>query len=255
MAHTKENELSKLSWEHSIVQARIDSEKRAWLIARIGTLITLIAVTALAVSIPFKQTITRVVVVDKVTGETSVAVDLPEYVATRNDINDKHWIKRFVIAHERYDYKILQADYDLVRRLAGDVTWAKYKKKFVGENSLQKTLEEKVERIPTILSVTLPSPNIATVRYELEEKDLRNASSITTQPKVTRYIATLEYKYIPNVKVPEPDAIENPLGFTVTGYQVDPEIVVTTDTPTPDANTSNTTSAQPTIQLPTVVKP
>ncbi len=248
MAKTNDRELSNLSWEYSIVQARIDSEKRAWLVAKSSLVIAGLSVIALAVSMPLKQTVTRIVSVDKATGETSMTSDLPEYVATRNDVNDKHWIKRFVLAHERYDYKILQADYDFVRRTSGEVVWNKYKKQFEGENALQKTLEEKVEHVPRILSVTLPSANIATVRFEIEDRDLRNVASTTATPKVSRYIATLEYHYIPNPHAKEAELIENPLGFSVTGYQVDPEIVVTTDTPKqPPAEPT-----QPTIPLPKV---
>lgn len=224
---------SNLSWEASELQRSLKSEKLAWILGKIAIAVTVLVVIAFAATLPMRKVETRVVVVDKATGETTLAADIPSYVADRNDINDKHWIKRFVIARERYSYNILQADYDLVKRLAGDEVWNKYSKLWVGENSMQKKYAQNIEFVPTILSVTLPSPNIATVRYEVKETDLRNVSSGTYEPKVTRYVATLEYHYIPTPKnTPESEAIENPLGFAVTGYQVDPEIVVTKDQPT-----------------------
>lgn len=238
------DQASNLTWEASELENSKKSEKLAWRLGKIAIAIACLVVIAFAVTLPLRKVETRVVVVDKATGETTIASDIPSYVATRNDINDKHWIKRFVIARERYSFNILQADYDLVKRLAGDEVWNKYSKLWVGENSLQKKYAQNVEFIPTVLSVTLPSPNIATVRYEVKETDLRNLTSAAYEPKVSRYVATIEYHYVPTPKnTPESEAIENPLGFAVTGYQVDPEIVVTKDQPTIPAPAESTKEA------------
>lgn len=224
--------LNNLTWEHSIVEARKASEKLAWNVTKAALALAFFCVVALALSMPLRQTVTRIVEVDKLTGETNVVRELPAYVSSRNDINDKYWIKLFVIAHERYIAKILQKDFDSVKILSGDAVYTKYRSQFVGPNALQKKLEDRVEIVPTILSITLSSPSIATVRFETSAQNVKNPG---TTIEATRYIATLAYHYAPNVYAKERDLIDNPLGFYVNTYQVDPEVAVTTDVTTPPA--------------------
>ena len=224
--------LNNLTWEHSIVEARKASEKLAWNVTKAALALAFFCVVALALSMPLRQTVTRIVEVDKLTGETNVVRELPAYVSSRNDINDKYWIKLFVIAHERYIAKILQKDFDSVKILSGDAVYTKYRSQFVGPNALQKKLEDRVEIVPTILSITLSSPSIATVRFETSAQNVKNPGTTT---EATRYIATLAYHYAPNVYAKERDLIDNPLGFYVNTYQVDPEVAVTTDVTTPPA--------------------
>jgi type IV secretion system protein VirB8 len=226
-----EKELTNLTWEHDIVEARKKSEKLAWRIAGACMALAFLSVIALAVSMPLRQTVTRIVEVDKLTGETGVISSLPAYVSTRNDINDKHWIKEFTIAHERYIGKTLQLDFDKVKALGSDAVYNDFKKKFVGSNALQTKLENKVEMIPTILSTTIPSPNIATVRFEVKTTNVNNPG-IT--PDVSRYIATIGFHYDPKPYGQEKDLVDNPLGFIVDTYQVDPEVVATSDKPQAD---------------------
>lgn len=225
-----ESGLNNLTWEHSIVEARRASEKLAWNVAKAALALAFLSVVALALSMPLRQTVTRIVEVDKLTGETSVVRELPAYVSSRNDINDKYWIKLFVISHERYIAKILQKDFDSVKILSGDAVYTKFRNQFVGPNALQKKLEDRIEIVPTILSVTLSSPGIATVRFETSAQNVKNPGTTT---EVTRYIATLAYHYAPNVYAKERDLIDNPLGFYVDTYQVDPEVAVTTDATAP----------------------
>ncbi|MCX8518507.1 MAG: type IV secretion system protein [Methylophilaceae bacterium] len=216
-----------LNWEWSIYDAHIGSSKRAWRIAWGMFVLTLLMGIGLLLHLAFVRPVTRVVV-DKLTGETAVINDVPAYVSNRNDVNDKFWLKHFVIARERYSFPILQGDYDLVRRLAEDNVWHPYAKQFDGDKPLQKTLKNEVERIPTILSVTLSNEkNLATVRFELVERSLKNEGQV----KKSRFVATIEYQYKPNSAILEADLIENPLGFAVSGYKIDPELVTTTDVP------------------------
>ena len=220
-----EQDLVNLTWESSVVQAREVSEKRAWKVTFVSMFLAIGCVAALALSMPLRQTITRIVEVDKLTGETSVVSDLPAYVSSRNDINDKHWVKRFLIAHERYDFKILQSDFDTVKILSSPATYAKYSSRFSGPNAMHEKLTDTVEVIPTVLSITLPSNNIATVRFEV----VTSSTKGSTKPETLRYIATMGYHYSPNIFAKEKDLIDNPLGFYVDSIQIDPEVVTTTD--------------------------
>ena len=212
-----ESSLSSISWEISIVEAQRHSAKLAWKIAIASLTIALLAITTSVIVLPLKTTEIKVVTVDKLTGETGLSGQLSAYALSPNELNDKYWTKRFLVARERYSYKILQADYDIVRLLAANTPWKNYSNLFEGANSLEKQYGVDIEIIPTVLSSTISANSIATIRYELKERDLRNLDNSTQ--KIERRVATIRFHYAPNLKASERDLIENPFGFTVDSYQ------------------------------------
>ena len=228
-------QLSQLSWEASIVESERHSARLAWKIAVISLLMGLLGVLCAIVVLPLKTTEIKVVTVDKLTGETALASTLGQYALAPNELNDKYWSKRFLLARERYQYKLLQADYDTVRLLAATAPWRSYAALFDGAQALDKQYGQDIEITPTVLSTTISQYGIATIRYEIKERDLRNSEAPN---KIERRVATLRYHYAPNLKANERDLIDNPLGFTVDAYQTVLEVaslsptVVNKDTPT-----------------------
>lgn len=211
-----------LSWEADIMLGLRSSLKRQQVI-NVGLLAAvLVLACAIIVMIPLRKVVPYVVTVDKLTGQASV-VSTANDVAASGELNDKHWIQQFLISRERYSYTLLQYDYDQVKRLAGDQPWAVYDKQFQGDAPLDKKYGANIEVLPVVLSITLSEGGLATVRYELRTKDFRLAAD----PVVTRRIATFRYRYEPKSSVLQAEAIKNPFGFTVTGYQTDPELVNT----------------------------
>jgi type IV secretion system protein VirB8 len=209
-------QLSQLSWEASIVDNERRSAKLAWKVTFAALLIGLLGSTAAVLVLPLKSTEVRVITIDKLTGETALAGGLSTYVATPNDLNDKFWTKRFLMARERYSFKILQADYDVVRLLAANTPWRSYAAQFEGPDALEKKFGPDIEIIPTVLSATISQYGIATLRYELKERDMRN---LEAPVKIERRVATLRYHYMPAARASERELIENPLGFVVDAYQ------------------------------------
>jgi type IV secretion system protein VirB8 len=213
-------EVENLSWEADIVINERRSRLIAWRVAVISMVLVMLMVVSLMLLIPLKQVVPYVVTVDRLTGESSITSSGKDFVAN-STLNDKHWIKTFVIARERYNYQLLQHDYDVVKALAGDATWGNYAKLYEGSNARDKVLAESTEIQPTVLSITLHSNGTATVRYELRTRNLRaNEDAV-----LTRHVATLRYRYQAQSGKREFEMIENPLGFTVDGYQTDPEFI------------------------------
>lgn len=239
-----DRQLSQLSWEASIVDSERRAARVAWKIAVISLLVGLLGVASAIIVLPLKTTEIRVVTVDKLTGETAVASTLGTYVAAPNELNDKYWTKRFLMARERYNYKLLQADYDTVRLLAADKPWRTYSSQFEGSESLEKKYAQDIEITPTVLSTTISQYGIATVRYEIKERDYRSSDALA---KVERRVATLRYRYAPNLSASERDLIDNPLGFTVDAYQSVLEVAAVTPLQPP--------SSKPTPVLPAVTTP
>lgn len=215
-----DDETANLSWEADIVLNLRRSVRNAWRISAAEFVVIVLLAAAVLMMIPLRKVVPYVVMVDKLTGESSVVSTAQDFVST-SALNDKHWVKRFVIARERYNFRLLQSDYDMVKRTAGNTPWLAYDRLFQGESSLDKKLGENKEIIPAVLSITLSEGGLATVRYELRTRDFRSAADAT----VSRRVATVRYAYNVKRSLTESEAIENPLGFTVTGYQTDPELL------------------------------
>jgi len=202
------------------------SERRGWFVAAIGVVLAVLSVMAVFAQGPLRQVVGIPIVVDKVTGETTIQQRLSVESVPVMEALDKHHLAVFVRAREGYAWWFLQRDFDQVARMAVPSVFADYNRQFEGEAALQKKLAGSEEWRINVVGVRL-SPSgrrnntgVATVTYDkvvrLTDRNLPDAS--------TRHVASLVYEYQPKVLAKEQDRIENPLGFVVTAYRSDPEI-------------------------------
>jgi len=219
----------KLSWEEDVVLHERQSRILAWRVATAAGALLVVMTICLALLIPLKQAIPYVITVDRQTGEAQLASTAPKFIG-ESDLTHKYWIREYVIARERYIYKLLQHDYDTVRVLADAPLWKDYSALFTGANAIDKKVGDSIEAIPNILSIVLHADNTATVRYDLLKRDTKQG----TQSSTSRRIATLKFTYQAKTLVKEADLIANPLGFTVVAYHTDQEYVTETS-PLPGA--------------------
>lgn len=208
----------KLSWEEDIVLHERQSRILAWRVATAAGALLVIMTVCLALLIPLKQAIPYVITVDKLTGEAQLASTARKFVG-QSDLTHKYWIREYVVARERYIYKLLQRDYDTVRVLANGNPWKEYSAQFTGPNALDKRIGDSVEAVPNILSIVLHADNTATVRFDLVKRDTKQSNQTST----SRRIATLKFAYEAKTFAKEVDLIANPLGFTVVAYHTDQE--------------------------------
>lgn len=222
-AITPNDDLRGIAWEAELNATLRNSLKRHATLNYVLALAVVALTIALVVLMPLKQLVPYVVRVDNLTGATSIGQTVQDYVA-ESELADKHWVKNFVIARERYNYRFLQQDYDTVKSLAGDIPWKQYSELFSGPKSLDRQFGENVLFTPEIVSITLTEnagQKFATVRLTVQQRDFRTESMLRTVHKV----ATIRYEYKPRLFISEQDAIENPFGFTVLGYQTDNEFI------------------------------
>ena len=214
------------AWELDRASMLQRSERRGWIVAGIGVLLAALSVLAVFAQGPLRQVVGIPIVVDKVTGETTIQQRLSVESVPVMEALDKHNLAAFVRAREGYTWWFLQRDYDQVARMAVPSVFADYNHQFEGEAALQKKLAGSEEWRINVIGVRL-SPSgrranagVATVTYEkivrLTDRNLPDGS--------TRHVPSLVYEYQPKVLAKEKDRIENPLGFVVTAYRSDPEI-------------------------------
>jgi type IV secretion system protein VirB8 len=205
------------------------SERRAWWAAGVGAAIGLIGIAAVFAQGPLRRIVEVPIVVDRVTGETTVQQRLSIETVPPLDAVDKHNLATFVRAREGYSWMFLQRDFDQVARMAVPAVFKDYQQQFQGDAALHKRLGAAEDWRIDIVGVRLaaegrkgPRGNAgeATVTYDkrvrFPERQLPEVSS--------RHVASIVFEYQPEALARESDRLENPFGFVVTAYRSDPEI-------------------------------
>ena len=214
------------AWEVDRALMLERSERRAWWVAIAGLVLGLIGIAAVFVQGPLRRVVEIPIVVDRVTGETTIQQRLAVETIPPMDALDKHNLATFVRAREGYSWMFLQRDFDQVARMAVPGVFADYNRQFEGDGALQKHIGASQDWRINIVGVRL-SPSgrrgnqgDATVTYDkVVRLPERNLPDVTT-----RHVASIVYQYQPKVLAKERDRLENPFGFVVTAYRSDPEI-------------------------------
>ncbi len=213
-------------WEIDRMLALERSECRAWRVAAASLAVAVIGIAAVFAQGPLRRIIEVPIVVDRVTGETTIQQRLSVETVPMMEALDKHNLATFVRARESYNWMFLQRDFDQVARMAVPAVFAEYSRQFDGPDALQKRLAStqdwRIEVIAVRLSAKRRQGNTgeATVTYDKAVRPLERGG-----PDIrTRHVASILFRYQPSVLAKEKDRIENPLGFVVTAYRSDPEI-------------------------------
>jgi type IV secretion system protein VirB8 len=219
-------DLRNANWEidHTLMLER--SERRAWWVAIAGLLLGLIGIAAVFVQGPLRRVVEIPIVVDRVTGEATIAQRLAVETIPPLEALDKHNLANFVRAREGYSWMFLQRDFDQVARMAVPAVFTTYNRLFEGDTALQKKLGAAEDWRIQIVGVRLMAAGRAgnkgeaTVTYDkVVRQPERNLPDVTT-----RHVASVVFVYQPKVLAKERDRLENPFGFVVTAYRSDPEI-------------------------------
>ncbi|WP_175684055.1 virB8 family protein [Burkholderia cenocepacia] len=210
-----------LDIEVSLTHLQECSERRAWHVAYAAVGIAVLSTVALAVMVPFYRVVPLPIEVDRLTGESQVIDVLDARHVHTKEIQDKHWVETYVRARERYDWGLLQMDYDSVLTMSDDVVARDYRGIYSGPDALDRQLGAGVERRIRILSVTLPPDEPGRAVVHVERTSFKNGEAHAEQTQ--RFVITLAYTYRPPVFTRESVAIANPFGFKVTAYSRDAE--------------------------------
>lgn len=227
-AETPEIEANR-AWELDRALMLERSERRAWWVAVAGLALGLTGIAAVFAQGPLRRVVEIPIVVDRVTGETTVQQRLSVETIPPVEALDKHNLANFVRAREGYSWMFLQRDFDQVARMAVPAVFADYNRQFEGDGALQKRIGATEEWRIHVIGVRLAASGRAgnkgeaTVTYDkVTRLAERNLPEVTT-----RHVASIVYQYQPKVLAKERDRIENPFGFVVTAYRSDPEINTT----------------------------
>ncbi|MBE7416729.1 MAG: type IV secretion system protein [Ideonella sp.] len=217
------------AWEQDYTLMLERSERRAWWSALAGVAVGLIGIAAVFAQGPLRRVVEIPIVVDRVTGETTIQQRLSVETIPPQEALDKHNLATFVRAREGYSWMFLQRDFDQVARMAVPAVFNEYGRLFDGDAALQKKIGASEDWRIQIVGVRLAAAGRsgnrgeATVTYDkVVHLADRNLPDVTT-----RHVASVVFQYQPKVLAREKDRLENPFGFVVTAYRSDPEINTT----------------------------
>ncbi|MBU9597622.1 virB8 family protein [Burkholderia multivorans] len=220
-----------LDFEVSVTHLQERSERRAWYVAASAVVVAILCAVALAVMVPFYRVVPLPIEVDRLTGEAQVIDVLDAKQVHMREVEDKHWVEVYVRSRERYDWGLLQMDYDRVLDMSDDRVARDYRTIYSGPDALDRKLGATTQRRIRILSTTLVPDEPGHAVVHIEQTTWKNGIDNAEPPQ--RFVITLAFTYRPAMFTRERTAIENPFGFRVTAYSRDPEYTPTAAPPAP----------------------
>lgn len=207
-------------WDQDRLAAAERSRRLAWIVAAGAGALAIAGVVAVAALAPLKTVEPFVVRVDRTTGAVDVMTGLKgQDHLTYEEAVSKYFLGLYVRAREGWLPQAAEQNFRQVSILSTPAEQQRWADEFRPANpqSPQMLWGSNAESLIDIRSISFVSPKVATVRFH---RVLRQASQVVESD----WVATLAFTY---TKAPmlEADRLKNPLGFQVSSYRADPEVV------------------------------
>lgn len=211
-------------WYQDLYGSTVISRNRWFLIGVIALSLVVVEGLALIFLAPLKTVEPYVLQVDNKSGITTVLKPLRnnnENTLTEEEAVTKSFIVKYVVSRETYDPQDVNRNYDLVRLMSAADEAGKFGNWVANGNK-----DSPIERYKTTITRTI---RISSVSFLDEKKKTAQVRFIATETarNETRedyWVAILTFRYV-NAPMDETDRLNNPLGFQVTSYRTDQEII------------------------------
>lgn len=224
MAETENIIASSRTFESVLLEKDEREKKLAWRIAAIGFALAAMAITALIIILPLKNTEIELWSVDKQTGRYEYMTRIKEQSISTEKALAQALAAHYVRLREGYNYFALQRDYDDVQLFNSDSVNRDYLDGF-NSNQAPDVIFNKAEYVVSIdiisnVHVTATDPDhLATLRIK---RTIRRIVDNSVKTEV--WNVRLTYRYLPRKQLTDSQREVNPLGFIVTSYQRDKEL-------------------------------
>ena len=162
--------------------------------------------------------------VDNRTGEAEVISQLKESQTTQDEAVEKFFASKYLTLREQYDYFSLQNDYEIVQIFSSPEVRDEYLNIFEQKDSPDKVFGENFNIRIDVISISINDATqphrLASIRFRKRVHDIRNKKT-----KEKYYVARIVFDFEPEKKMSEKLRLYNPLGFTVSSYQVSEELI------------------------------
>jgi len=207
------------SWYQENYESLQISRNRYRVFSCIMAFMMCLGLCAIITLLPLKQYIYRLIEVNKQTGEVTVLKEMEGNAFSANWIMTRYFINQYIEQRESYSLEEIKRKFNIVIRMSDKPLANKYIADTVDSNpkSPIKLLNNTHYKEVNVLSINSLNDNTALVRYQTR---LHNKSEVN-EVKTEDWQAVIKWKYV-NDKASLNDRDKNPLGFTVTYYQVSP---------------------------------
>lgn len=221
---TKDTDLNKYfqdgeTWEQEIIANALQSRNRAWFMSFFCMGIAVLSLITLLMILPLKTFEPYVVTVDRNTGYLEVTKGLYQGNLTQDEAITQANLVKYVSLRESYNPSILRENYEQASLMSSGPALEEYQKLWNGKNPNNPSivLGRKAAIDIKIQSVSFLNDKTASIRFQRELKE-------NGQTRLSHWTAIIDYQYAQK-PMQMADRFLNPLGFQVTSYRVNPEIL------------------------------
>ncbi len=214
-------------YQHVLVQRNVLA-----LVALGALLIALLCVAAVLRMAPLKSVEPYLVQIDEKSGLTQRVspISRDEYAA--DESIDRYFTSLYLRARESYNFSMLRYNYNLVRIMSTQDVYRNFTKTVNTTNtqSLAATLGATGQRDLRIRSISyIQNPHVRGVTESKTPSKIMQAriTTVDSMPNagdvVQQWVVTITFEYA-SLNLNEEEQLLNPLGYTVTSYQIQREI-------------------------------
>lgn len=207
-------------WEQDLLLSAQRSKRLAWTVAAVACTLSVVSVGAVAALAPLKTVEPFVIRVDNATGIVDVVSALRDGSASYGEAVTRYFLAKYVRAREGYARPEAEANFRTVSLLSDGSEQNRFAAFFRGSNpeSPQVAYGRSGVAEVRIKTISLLGPNLASVRYSRETRK-------GEETKTSHWIATITFEVRPDAKISTGDRLVNPIGFLVSEYHADPEVL------------------------------
>jgi type IV secretion system protein VirB8 len=207
-------------WDEDRLLAAERSKRLAWTVAGVACCLTLASVGAVAALSPLKSVEPYVIRVDNSTGIVDVVAALRASPADYPEAVTRYFLAKYVRAREAFALPEAEASFRTASLLSTASEQQRFATYFRGSNpeSPQVTYGRHGVAEVRIKTISLLGPNLASVRFV---REVRRGEDF----KTSHWIATITFSITPEAAISTSDRLVNPIGFLVSAYRADPEVV------------------------------
>ncbi|AGF75077.1 TrwG protein [Bartonella australis AUST/NH1] len=205
--------------ERDLISEFVKSRSAAWRTAGAACIFGLLGIACAIIGFSQPAPTPLVLRVDNATGAVDAISVMREHETSYGEVVDKYWLNQYVLNRESYDYDTIQLNYDTTALLSAPAVQQEFFGIYDGEHARDRILSNKARITVKVRSIQPNGNGQATVRFTTQQHN-----SNGTDDAQKHQIATIGYTYI-GAPMKSSDRLLNPLGFQVTSYRADPEIL------------------------------
>ena len=207
------------SWNRDRVQSMRSSQRIAWWIAGVAAAIALIEALALVLLTPLKTVVPYTLMVDRTTGYVQALKPLDQAKIAPDAALTQSFLVQYVIAREGFDMATLNANYRKVALFSAGNARSSYLQQMQSTNPQSPlALYPRTTTVDVrVKSVSPIGKDTALVRFDTVRSDA------AAQPAAA-WVAVIRYRYS-GAPMSLEDRFVNALGFQVTSYRKDAEVL------------------------------